>query len=237
MIEVVASTASTNADLARRIAAGEDVSEGHWLRALEQTAGRGRRGRQWFSAGGNLYCSTVVRSRAGDPALHTLAFVAALAVRDAVATFVSSDTNLLLKWPNDLLVDGAKLSGILLERTADAVIAGIGVNVASAPELPDRATAALDELSGAAVDAGEVLVALETAFSARLAQWRAEGAAGILAKWTALAHPEGTAMAIAVDGEGVVEGQFAGLDGGGGLRLRLPTGSLRVIHAGDVSLV
>ncbi|WP_454797261.1 biotin--[acetyl-CoA-carboxylase] ligase [Novosphingobium lindaniclasticum] len=237
MIEVVEETASTNADLSRRLGAGEGLAEGFWLRAVRQSAGRGRRGRQWSSPEGNLYASTVIALRADDPPVHTLAFVAALAVRDLMALRLRGGTDCQLKWPNDVLVGGAKICGILLERTGDHVIAGIGVNVVSAPRLPDRATTSiLSENPADSGDAQAVLDDLASCFAARLVRWRSEGLASTLAEWTCHAHPQGTPLLVAMDEEGMVPGAFAGLDPDGALRLRLADGSLRVVHAGDVSL-
>ncbi|WP_395395040.1 biotin--[acetyl-CoA-carboxylase] ligase [Novosphingobium sp. BL-8A] len=237
MIEVVEETASTNADLVRRLGAGEGIGEGFWLRAVRQSAGRGRRGKAWSSPAGNLYASTVVALRADDPPVHTLAFVAALAVCDLVLSLLPAAASVQLKWPNDVLVDGAKISGILLERSGDHVIVGIGVNVVSAPELSDRATTSILASGASDIDAQAVLHVLDARFAERLAQWRCEGLSGTLAAWQQSAYPLGTALKVMLDGEGQVTGTFAGLDPDGALRLRLADGGLRVIHAGDVSLV
>lgn len=236
MIEVVEETASTNADLSRRLGAGEGLAEGFWLRAVRQNAGRGRRGRTWSSAEGNLYASTVVALRADDPSVHTLAFVAALAVYDLMLSQLPPAVDCQLKWPNDVLVDGAKICGILLERVRDHVIIGIGVNVVSAPELLDRATTSIRTANpDNDSDAQVVLEKLASCLAMRLDQWRREGLASTLTAWTRHAHPQGTPLLVTLD-EGLTPGAFAGLDPDGALRLRLADGSLRVVHAGDVSL-
>ncbi|TDW68381.1 BirA family biotin operon repressor/biotin-[acetyl-CoA-carboxylase] ligase [Novosphingobium sp. PhB55] len=237
MIEVVEETASTNADLVRRLGAGEGLAEGFWLRAVRQSAGRGRRGREWSSPEGNLYASTVVALRADDPWVHTLAFVAALSVHDLMLSQLGGGADCQLKWPNDVLVGGAKICGILLERRGDHVIVGIGVNVVTAPELADRATTSVHKANpDNHSDAHTVLGDLADRFAARLAQWRMEGLASTLADWTRHAHPPGTPLLVTLDEEGLLPGAFAGLDPDGALRLRLADGSLRVVHAGDVSL-
>ena len=146
MIETVRETGSTNADLAARIAHSGYVAEGAWLLADRQTAGRGRLGRSWSDGAGNFMGSTVVHLRHGDPSPDTLALVAGLAVYEAVVSRAGPET--MLKWPNDVLVDGAKLAGILLERIGDAVVIGIGVNLAAAPRFDDRLLA----LDAAAAD-------------------------------------------------------------------------------------
>lgn len=237
MIEVVEETASTNADLVRRLGAGESIGEGFWLRAERQSAGRGRRDRVWSSPAGNLYASTVVALRPGDPPAHSLAFVAALAVRDLIVLLHPPGTIVQLKWPNDVLVEGAKISGILLERRGDDVIVGVGVNVVSAPELVDRATTFMRALAKRDIDAAEVLETLVPALAERLVQWRREGLPAILSAWQQGAYPHGTALKVMLDGEGEITGTFAGLGQDGALCLRLADSSLRVIHAGDVSLV
>lgn len=236
MIEVVAETQSTNADLVRRLGAGEYVPEGYWLRALRQTAGRGRRGNEWIAADGNLACSTVVNLHGEHAPVHTLAFVAALAVHDVVVADLGSADGCLLKWPNDVLVGGAKICGVLLERVGDHVVAGIGINVESAPELPSRITTSL-RATGSTSDAAAVIAHLAAHFSARLMQWRVEGLDVVLADWQRRASPLGTPLMVTLDEEETVRGAFAGLDPDGALRLRLAGGTLRVIHAGDVSLV
>ena len=121
------------------------AEEGSWLRAERQTSGRGRQGRVWDSPSGNLFASTLVRLRPDDPPPATLALVASLALYDAVAAFLPSDAldELSLKWPNDLLLRLAKLSGILLERQDDAIVIGIGVNLANHPDDLDRLTISL----------------------------------------------------------------------------------------------
>jgi len=131
-IRVVGETGSTNADLLAVAATG--AAEGQWLRAERQLAGRGRLGRNWSDGNGNLFASTIVRLRPDDPAAHTLTLVAAIALAEAVSVFAPGVAT--IKWPNDLMVGEAKLSGILLERSGEAVVVGFGVNLASHPVLP-----------------------------------------------------------------------------------------------------
>jgi BirA family biotin operon repressor/biotin-[acetyl-CoA-carboxylase] ligase len=223
LIRVVAETGSTNDDVAAL--AREGAPEGSWLRAERQTGGKGRQGRAWRSPPGNLYASTLVRLRPGDPPAPTLALVAAVALHETVRRHAPRAR---IKWPNDLLVDGAKLAGILLEREDDAVIVGFGVNLVDHPADLDRAAASLN----ASVSPDALLTRLAAGFENWLARWRGEGLAPVRAAWLAAAHPVGTALR-----SGDVRGAFDGLDGTGALRLRLEDGSLRVIHAGDVFLL
>lgn len=235
MIETVALTGSTNADMMARADAG--AAEGLWLRAEQQDGGRGRLGRQWLSPIGNLYCSTLVRLRPDDPPAHLLAFVTALAVHDTVLEILPG-CGARLKWPNDVHVDGAKLAGILLERRADVVVVGIGMNVALAPDVPGRSVTSLRDLGAMAqIDAAAVLELLADRFAARLAQWRSVAAATLLDVWCAAAHKPGDAMAVQRGPDDRVEGVFDGLAADGALRLRLADGRIETISAGDVDLV
>ncbi|GGB34131.1 biotin--[acetyl-CoA-carboxylase] ligase [Sphingomonas metalli] len=231
-MRTVAETGSTNADLLD--AARHGAAEGSWLRAERQTAGRGRHGRDWVSPTGNLYASTLVRLRRSDPPAPTLALVAGIAVQEAVSVFLPGATR--LKWPNDLLADGAKLAGILLERADDAVVVGIGVNIAHHPDLSDRPTTSLAD-RGEACDATLVFDVLREGFARWLARWRGEGLAKIRARWLADAHPIGTPLSLRAPDGSLVEGLFDGLDPDGALTLRLAGGGRRVIHAGDVFLI
>lgn len=230
MIEFVPQTGSTSTDLAARLTQGETVPEGDWLVADRQTAGRGRFGREWRDGAGNFMGSTLVHLRSGDPAAPTLALVAGLALHDLLAPRVSRP--LVLKWPNDLLADGAKLAGILLERVGEAVVVGVGVNLVSAPSLEDRATVAAADL-GARLTRDHFAEQLATHFAADLQRWRDFALAPIINRWLAAGHPLGTRLAVVDAG---TEGAFAGLTEDGALRLRLADGSLRVIHSGETRI-
>ncbi len=229
----VAETGSTNADVLSLAQAG--ARDGLWLRAERQRSGRGRLGRDWASPVGNLYASTLVRLHPGDPAVSTLALVAAVALEQAVSLFLTGDKQsaLALKWPNDLLLGGAKVSGILLERAGDAVVVGIGVNLASHPDLPYRATTDLRS-HGADVMPAVFLQTLAGTFDHWRDRWRRDGIAPVRARWLERAHPVGTALAARQPDGSVVEGAFDGLDPDGALILRLAGGARHVIHAADV---
>lgn len=235
MIECVSETGSTNADLLARLEAGEQISEGTWLVAERQNAGRGRQGRAWFDGYGNFMGSTVVHLAKGETAPQSLALVASLALYDAVLSLLPEPQSLQLKWPNDVLLKGAKLSGILMERVRDTIVLGVGVNLAQAPELPDRATIAI---AAAAPPPTPQAFAKTLAhhLTEELQRWRSYGAEPITRRWLAAAHPEGTPLKVH-DGDGVgLSGTFAGLTEDASLRLRLADGTTRVIHAGDVML-
>jgi BirA family transcriptional regulator, biotin operon repressor / biotin---[acetyl-CoA-carboxylase] ligase len=263
MIRTVTETGSTNADMLLLAAAGAE--EGLWLRAERQSGGRGRQGRVWASPVGNFYGSTLVRVRAGDPAAATLALVAAIALEEVVRVYLantvapakagaaalgyaqagahdtpaapaSAGATMWIKWPNDLLLGGAKLSGILLERAGDAVVVGIGVNLAHHPDDSDRLATSLAQ-HGATPDPADFAETLAEAFARWVAIWRGQGLAPIRARWLERAHPVGTALTARLPDGQAIDGLFGGLDGDGALILRLADGGSRVIHAGDVFLI
>lgn len=231
-IRTVPETASTNDDVAALAQAG--AAEGLWLRAERQTAGRGRQGRDWVSPPGNLYASTLVRLHPSDPPAPSLALVAAVALAETVEAFGAAPQ---IKWPNDLLIDGAKLSGILLERAGDAVVVGLGANLAHHPEGIDRPATSLAAILGHAPDADTFLAALADSFARWLYRWRAEGLAPVRARWIEKAHPVGFALTARLPDGTTLEGLFDGLDDMGALRLRLADGQVHVIHAADVFLI
>lgn len=226
-VPTVSETGSTSDDLLALARTG--AAEGAWLRAERQTGGRGRQGRVWQSPPGNLHASTLVRLRTSDPAAPSLALVAAVALHETATLY---RVQAVIKWPNDLIAQGAKLAGILLERVDDAVVIGFGVNLVHAPDLPNRPTTSLAALTGAAPDPGIFAEALAEIFARWLGRWRGEGLARIRAAWLAAAHPVGTALSTPAG-----DGLFDGLTESGSLRLRLADGTARVIHAGDVFLI
>ena len=218
------SVGSTNDEATRLADTG--ALEGTVVWAREQSGGRGRRGRNWASPVGNLYSSTILRPGCMAPQAAELGFVAALAVGD----LVPADRSVRLKWPNDVLVDGGKVAGILLESAigqdghVEHVVAGIGVNVAFAPQLPEM------RYPGAALG-GTVEAALEgltRALATRLAQWRCEGFETVRREWLAKAGPLGAEVDVRL-GEGLVRGRFAGLDQEGALLLDTAEGPRKIV--------
>lgn len=226
LIEVIASTGSTNSDLVARIGSGLPPGEEHWLVADRQHAGRGRAGREWHDGHGNFMGSTVVALRPGDPLAPTLSLVAGVALHRAVAPLADAA---YLKWPNDVLIDGAKLAGILTERAGQFVVVGIGVNLVAAPQVADRRTVAL-----AGVTRDAFAQSLAGHWQSALAAWHCGDWPALRAEWQARAHPMGTLL-HAQDAElGAITGAFAGLDPSGAALLRLADGCCRAIHAGDI---
>jgi BirA family biotin operon repressor/biotin-[acetyl-CoA-carboxylase] ligase len=157
--------------------------------------------------------------------------VAAVALHELFVT-LAPEHDVTIKWPNDILAGGRKLSGILLERAGGAIVIGIGVNLAHHPlDLPQPVTS-LSQLTGSAPDPKDFAERVAEAFARWLRRWRTEGLTPIRSRWLAAAHPVGTALSTS-EGDGL----FDGLDEAGAMRLRLADGSTRVIHAGDVSLI
>ena len=215
---------STNDEAAHLADAGAPEGTVVWSR--EQTGGRGRRGRHWASPVGNLYTSTILRPDCPAQRAAELGFAAALAVAD----IVPAGREVRVKWPNDVLVGSGKIAGILLESAigqtgqVQHVVAGIGVNVGFAPQLPEM------RYPGSALG-GSVEAALEkltAALAARLAEWRREGFETVRAAWLAKAGPLGAEVDVKL-GEGLVRGRFAGLDREGALLLDTATGPRKIV--------
>lgn len=175
--------------------------------------------------------STVVHLTAGDPSPAGLSLVAGVALAKAIAT-LAPGVDARLKWPNDLLIEGVKCTGILLERVGDSIVIGMGVNLVSAPELPDRPTVCFAD-KGVTIDRDRFAEVLAVALTDALWTWRHEGIDRITAAWTAQAHPIGTPLRVSEQG---IDGTFDGLAPDGALRLRRAGGEVMLIHAGDVEL-
>lgn len=233
-VDVVASTGSTNADLLART----DAADRTVLVAAEQTAGRGRRSRTWVSpAGSGVYLSVLVRpSTVPADRLGSLSLVAGVAlVRAARALGVEP----ALKWPNDLLVDGAKCAGVLSEVAADgAAVVGVGLNVTAAPDAPagpgDLAAGAL----GADVDPTEATIALLRAFAELETSWRADNgdlaASGVLAAYRADCATIGRRVRVDLPDGSAPTGVAVDLGPAGQLVLAGDDGTESAVSAGDV---
>jgi BirA family biotin operon repressor/biotin-[acetyl-CoA-carboxylase] ligase len=222
-----------------RLLAEAGAADGTVVWARRQTAGRGRRGRRWESPAGNLYFSVVMRPGVDAATGAQLSFVAALAIADAIAAFLPEGAPVEQKWPNDVLVGGAKITGILLEssggagHSVDWIIAGCGVNVAQAPEAVGVTATSLHR-EGAADTAVRDVLALVLA---RLGFWRdawaRDGFAPVRAAWLARARGLGGPVTVRLP-SGELQGRFADMDGTGALLLDLPDGSRRHVTAGEV---
>jgi BirA family transcriptional regulator, biotin operon repressor / biotin---[acetyl-CoA-carboxylase] ligase len=209
-----------------------------WITARAQSAGRGRRERQWVSEPGNLYATLLLVDPAPTALAPQLSFVAALAVHDAASEAAGSlGPRLTLKWPNDVLCDGGKFAGILVEgegigRTL-AVALGIGINCAHHPDRTDYPATDLAS-AGALVSPETLLGVLSRTMQLRLRQWdRGEGFASVRTDWIKRAAGIGQDVAVRLAGRNVT-GRFAGIDAGGRLLLHGADGKVETIASGDV---
>jgi BirA family transcriptional regulator, biotin operon repressor / biotin---[acetyl-CoA-carboxylase] ligase len=237
---------STNAHALAMAAKGE-VS-GLWVVARSQSSGRGRGGRDWSSPPGNLYASHLLRPTCPLMTAQQLTLLAPVALFDAVANLLGlpprTSDKLRLKWPNDLLVGGAKVSGILLESAMApngglALVMGFGLNLASHPQGLDQAATHLHE-QGSQATPEQALAALAEAMAGWLTQWNeGRGFAAIRAAWLERAGPIGEMLAVRTSPDPAmprIEGMFAGLDAVGALLLNHADGSQSRHIQGDVAL-
>jgi len=231
---VLASVDSTNAEAARR--AGERSSP-LWILAEEQTGGRGRRGRPWSSPRGNFHATLLLHPDGPPDVVALRSFVAALALRDACVALTGLPEAFTLKWPNDVLLNGGKLAGILLEGAGQGaamahLAIGIGVNLIAAPD-PDmvekgalRPVSLLAE-TGIRVSPERFLEALAPAYALRESVFSTRGFAPLREDW--LAHAARLGQPIrARTGGATREGIFETIDATGALVLRMPTATLAI---------
>ncbi len=228
---------STNEE-AKRLAASPSFTD-QWIAAREQTAGRGRLKREWKSPIGNLFNTALFREPGGVEVAVRIPFAAALATADVVSSF-APDADIKLKWPNDVRINRAKVSGILIEtgRQGDTfwVAAGIGINVTHTPEGAGQQAVSIAELRGDDVVTAEMVQqALRERLADRLDQARQDFSA-TRRDWLERAEGLGETIQIKSVAE-PLEGVFETLSEDCGLVLRLPDGERRTIRAGDVSLI
>jgi len=222
---------STNADLKAR--AREGAPDGTALRAERQTSGKGREGRAWDSPAGNLFLSFLKRPSAPRGRWPELSFVVAVAAAETMDTW--TDRTIRVKWPNDLLIDGRKVSGILLESAGDdALVIGVGINLLHAPpdsavRTPATALCPDGPPDMAARFAPEIL----DRFGEWYDRWERYGFEPVRARWTGMAHGLGQRVEVAA-GTGRATGLLEGLDSDGALVLRSESGEKHRILAGDV---
>ncbi len=245
------SIGSTNADALAAGLAGDPG--GLWIVARQQTAGRGRRGRPWSSPHGNLAASLLLLPEADAAVAATLGFVAGVALSRALAEVLprglvrigidgadaaDGSGRVALKWPNDMLADGAKLAGILLEsgKTGDgrqAIVVGIGINVVAAPDgLPYPATSIAG--LGISRSAEQVFESLSDAWVDAFSLWNeGRGVPAVLEQWRGAAAGIGAPVAVTQDGE-TIRGVFETIDESGRLIVRANDNRRIAITAGDV---
>ena len=184
-----------------------------------------------MSAPGNFSGSTLVQLGKHDPHAQTLSLAAGLALVEAIDAAAPGQA-VMLKWPNDAMLQGRKLAGILLERSGDRVAVGFGVNLASAPQLPGRVGASL----GGKVLPQAFAPVLAGSFARLLDLWRRNEPVLLGHAWMARAHPAGTPLSVHLSSDELVSGRFDGIEADGALRLRREDGKIDIVRAGDVEL-
>lgn len=226
---------STSLEAKRRAATG--TRGPLWIVAVEQSSGYGRRGSAWEQAAGDIAASFLFDPQAVRDNLGQLSFVAALAAADALRRYAPKAA-IALKWPNDILIDGGKVAGILLELIeappGPLIALGLGVNVVSKPALAEYPAARLvDCLAGAPAPSPRDFVKMyDEAFDAWRSRWRREGFEPVRAEWLGLAAKKGEKIRVRLPGE-TIEGVFTDLDSTGALVLECGGGT-RLISAGTI---
>lgn len=227
---------STSEEARRQAASG--ASAGLWLVAETQSAGRGRHGRAWVSKSGNLHASLLLYPACDISHIPELSFVAAIAVAKTVGHFVKN-AKITCKWPNDVLVGGAKIAGILLEAESAGqpgkpyVIIGIGLNIAHHPGLADYPATRLADHAEDALAVDAVFAVLAARLADALTRWAWDGFGPARVEWLNLAHGRGEKIEILI-GEVTRAGTFRGLTDTGALILEDDDGGLHEIVSGTI---
>ena len=212
-----------------------------WIKAHRQTSGRGRRGREWVSVKGNLYCSGLYSHAGAIQDAAKMSFAAALAVAETLKHYIP-ESKVNLKWPNDVLVEGKKISGILLEGGPDWFVVGIGMNLTSHPHDTDYiATHLLEHVDPSLLEGAEpvmtgtdaVLAILSSRFNFWSDVFLEKGFVPIREAWLGWATNIPGPVTVRLSNE-VFSGQAIDLDENGALRVSLENGTIRTVHAGDV---
>jgi len=231
-IQMLGTTPSTQ-DIVRGLADNGEP-EGLAVQTMQQTSGRGRHGNQWVSPMGNLYLSVLVRPSCKADKAGQMAFVVALALSDAIDEIMEEGHSKTLKWPNDILIDGKKVSGILLESKIDKhgrvdyLIIGTGVNIFAPPE----GAIGLDPIKKERLAINGFRDIYLEKLSARYTQWQEQGFAEIRDAWLKQAHGLGKAMRIRLP-EATYSGIFRGIDENGTLIAEID-GHIKNFTAGEV---
>ncbi|HEY0265583.1 MAG TPA: biotin--[acetyl-CoA-carboxylase] ligase [Rhizomicrobium sp.] len=220
---------STNSE-ARRLAEAGEVGP-VWITAERQTAGRGRRGRAWETGAGNLAATLLLRPDAPAAIIGQLSFAAALAVAEMAQHF-APDAAITVKWPNDVLAEGRKLAGILLEAGDGWLAIGIGVNLAHFPEGTEFPAVSLAQLGVAPPSPAEALTVLAAHLAHWYDAWMQDGFDTVRAAWLERAQALGGPIRARLTHE-TRHGLFEGIDASGALLLN-EQGTVRAIAAGEV---
>ena len=233
----IVDSATSSSDLVWA-AAAQDAPSGTAFLVREQTAGRGRRGTGWSSARGGMYFSILLRPAISQRLWFGLSFVAALAIRQELARCLA-DVPVMLKWPNDVLVGGAKISGILLESGAasgahlDWVCVGMGLNLAHYPDDTPYLATSIAAHTGHRPGNLSTLEVLASAFERYYQQWQQFGFSVIVTKWRQQAHNLGREITVRLENSELT-GVFEDIDETGALLLCAEDGQHHIVSAGDV---
>ena len=235
--EALGDVGSTNTECLERARNG--ALSGVWITAERQTGGRGRRGRAWFSEPGNLYASLLLIDAAPMDRLGSLPLAVAVAVQDAISRIMPPGApDVLVKWPNDILIERRKVCGILIEGETlpdgrHALVIGCGINVALAPDAGLYPVATLRDF-GASASPDELFARLFRSMAETLALWNGgEGIPAIMQRWKEVAGGIGENITVNLPDRSI-SGCFAGIDDTGLLKLETEDGGTRTIAAGDV---
>jgi BirA family biotin operon repressor/biotin-[acetyl-CoA-carboxylase] ligase len=221
---------STSAQARRLAEAGEPGPL--WIAAERQSAGRGRRGKVWQSGSGNLAATLLLRPQAPAAVIGQLSFAAALAVAETASHFAPRAV-ITVKWPNDVLAEGRKLSGILLESGPNWLAIGIGLNLASFPEDTEFPATSLTQLGVAVPSPDDVLCVLAARLAHWYGAWMDQGFESLRAAWLARAGGLGGPIRARLASFETREGVFEGIDAAGALLLN-ERGRVSAIATGEV---
>ena len=222
-LDAVGSTNDHSKELARKGAV-----EGTVVWAQEQTAGRGRQGNSWVSSRGNLFMSMIFRPGKQPLEAGQISFVAAVALAETLKELLPASVPVALKWPNDVLLQGRKSAGILIESEEGFVIVGIGVNIAHAPE-----GAGSLQSFGVAADAGLVLEKLANRLISLYGLWQKQGFGPVRDSWLGFAHNIGNTINVRLPRE-TFAAKFIGINASGALQVEMQDGTQRNISSGEV---
>jgi BirA family transcriptional regulator, biotin operon repressor / biotin---[acetyl-CoA-carboxylase] ligase len=222
---------------------GDDgLPEGQVVWSLRQESGVGRRGRQWTSPEGNLYCSILLRPKCTMVEAARLSFLVAIALHRALREFVPQHVPMALKWPNDLLVDGHKIAGILLESKSGVdnelqwLVIGTGVNVANFPKTTEGLPATSIAEVGGSLDVEAIFIRYTEQFLYLYKLWEEKGFAPIREEWLKWAVGRGKPVKVRL-ADREFSGIFEDLDPSGALVLTMDDGSKKLVTAGEVFFV
>tara|TARA_Y100001970_G_C14259053_1_gene878018 strand:- start:2804 stop:3595 length:792 start_codon:yes stop_codon:yes gene_type:complete len=212
--------------------------------SLNQTSGRGRRGRVWDSSPGNLFFSIILRPMCAPLVAAQASFVASISVNETIRHFIGEQSDVLCKWPNDVLVNKKKIAGILLESqtsgsgksiaVVDWLIVGIGINVSSVPILPNgELITSINKETSSTIEREDVLNVFLEYFHSFLQVWKNEGFLVIRDVWLNKSFPKGESIKIEISGR-MVSGLFLGINNDGSLLMQDEKGIVHTISSGDV---